>query len=292
MISNKKCLRSGFPAPFSGLLICLWIVVGCGGQPPSNMETKNKIVVATDATLIPMAFNNDRGVLSGFEPDLMNAIAKEAQLDIELINVEWAGLFGGLLTQKFDAVISSVTILEERKQKMAFTIPYLRSGVAMVVRKDTEGVNSLADAKAKNLILAAQIGTTAYFLLEKDSEIKKKGYQQYGHAISDLIKGEVGGVLGESTSTIYYKANKTELFQKIKMTGEIMTEEFYGIVLRKEDTELLKTINVALKNLLTNGMVEQLHDKWELGNAASVPKQGTGDESIKTLEDQSRETGD
>ena len=272
MTSNKKCFHSRLLTPFSGLLICCWVVFGCGDQHPSNMETINKIVVATDATLIPMAFKNDRGVLSGFEPDLMGAIAKEAQLDIEMINVEWAGLFGGLMTRKFDAVISSVTILEERKQKMAFTIPYLRSGVAMVVRKDMEGVHSLADAKGKNLTLAAQLGTTAYFLLEKDPEIKKKGYQQYGHAISDLIKGEIGAVLGESTSTLYYKINEAKLFQKIKMTAEIMTEEFYGIVLRKEDTELLKTINAALKNLLANGTVQQLHHKWKLGSAATVPK--------------------
>ena len=270
MILNKTFFLSGF-------LIPLLIVLGCGDAQPKT-ESQKKIIVATDATLIPMAFNDDQGTLSGFEPDLIQAIAEEAKLDIELINVEWAGLFGGLLTKKFDAVISSVTILEERKQKMAFSLPYLQSGVALVVRKDTEGVNSLEDAKAKNLTVAAQVGTTAYFLLNKDPEIQKKGYQQYGHAIADLIRGEVDAVLGESTGTLYYKANEAELFQKIKMTGEIVTDEFYGIVLRKKDTDLLMTINVALKHLLENDTLQTLHDKWKLGKAASIPKQVTTDD--------------
>ena len=56
------------------------------------------------------------------------------------------------------------------------------------------------------------------------------------------------------------------------MTGEIITEEFYGIVLRKEDRDLLKTINKFLTRLLKNGTVQMLHDKWELGKAAAVPK--------------------
>ena len=79
----------------------------------------------------------------------MRALAKEAGINIRLINVEWAGLFGGLITKKFDMVISSVTVLEERKARMSFSEPYLKSGLALVVRRNQEGINSFADAKKK-----------------------------------------------------------------------------------------------------------------------------------------------
>ncbi len=240
-----------------------------GGSPPP--QAKKRYVAATDATLVPMSFVNDRNRLDGFEIDLMNEIARTAGIDVELVNVEWAGLFGGLLTRKYDMAIASVTVLEERRHKMAFSIPYLQSGLALVVRKETEGVNSIEDAERKFLLVGAQTGTTAYFFLEKYPGIRKKGYQLYGHAIADLIKGEIDAVVGESSGTLYYKNQNREYFEKIKMAGEILTEEYYGIVLRKEDAELLKKINGALKRLLENGFVRQLHGKWELGQAAAVP---------------------
>ena len=243
---------------------------GCGSNNKTD-DLKQTIMVATDATLPPMSFINESKKIDGFEPELFQELAKEANLDIKLINVEWAGLFGGLITKKFDAVISSVTILDERKEKMAFSVPYLKSGLALVVRKDSKEINNLADAKAKKLLVGAQVGTTAYFLLEKEPDIKKKGYQLYGHAIADLIKGEINAVLGESSGTLYYKSRDAEIFEKIKMTGEIMTDEYYGIVLRKNETKLMQQINQSLKVLLSNGTISKLHKKWDLGMAASVP---------------------
>lgn len=218
-----------------------------------------------------MSFINNHNELDGFEIDLIREVAKDARLDIELVNVEWAGLLGGLFTKKYDMVISSVTILDERKQRMAFSIPYLKSGLALVVRKDREGISSLEDAVQKNLRVGAQVGSTAYFFLEKFPGIQKKGYQLHGHAVADLIKGEIDMVVGESTGTLYYKNQEVELFEKIKMVGEILTEEHYGIVIRQEDTELQKKINDALTRLLSTGVVHKLHEKWGLGTAASVP---------------------
>ncbi|MFQ5444626.1 MAG: transporter substrate-binding domain-containing protein [Nitrospinales bacterium] len=249
------------------LLAILLSGSGCGEKASTS-----RLKVAVDATLVPMAFINDEKKLDGFEVELIRAVAKEAGWDIDLVNVEWAGLFGGLITRKYDLAISSVTILEERKERMAFSIPYLKSGVALVVRKDMEGVESLEDIKAKNLTVGAQLGTTAYFLLEKDPAIQVKGYQQYGHAVADMVNGEIDAALGESTATLYYKNQNNEIFQKIKMVVQIMTEEFYGIVLRKEDKKLLEQVNAALSTLLKNGTVSKLHDKWDLGQAASVPE--------------------
>ncbi len=247
------------------LLAATALFSGCG------KETK-QIIAATDATLIPMSFINDKNRLSGFDPVLISAIGMTAGLEIQMVNVEWAGLFGGLITGKFDLVISSVTILEERKKKMAFSAPYLKSGLALVVRKDMEGIGSIEDAKRNNLLIGAQVGTTAYFYLGKDPAYRKKGYQLYGHAVADMIKGEIDAVLGESTGTLYYKNQQKEYFQKIKMVGEILTKEHYGIVLRKDDTELLESVNAALAKLINDGTVKELHDKWDLGKAASVPQ--------------------
>ena len=244
----------------------VFLMAGCDNSPSGKTY-----LVATDATLVPMSFMSVGNDIIGFEPDLMRALAKEAGINIRIINVEWAGLFGGLITKKFDMVISSVTVLEERKTRMSFSEPYLKSGLALVVRRNQEGINSFADAKKNNFLIGAQIGTTAYFFLEKDLSIRKKGYQMYGHAVADLINGEIDAVLGESTGTLFYKNKHKPLFEKIKMVGEIMTNEHYAIVLRKEDTALLTQVNSALQKILKDGTVVRLHKKWDLGQAAQVP---------------------
>jgi len=189
-------------------------------------------------------------------------------MNIKLVNVEWAGLFGGLITNKFDMVISSVTILEERKQRMDFSIPYLKSGLALVVRKDEKNILSFEDAKINSSLVGAQVGTTSYYYLEKEPAIRAKGYQMYGHAISDLINGKVDAVLGESSGTLFLK-NKP-VFQEIKMVGKMLSSEFYAVVLRKNENILLTRINSAIKNLISDGTLEQLHKKWELGQAAQI----------------------
>jgi len=276
MIWPAKKFSAGRSVRLFFLLVLLGMATGCGEQAPENSQSLKKIVVATDTNLVPMAFVDDQNRLTGFEPDLIKAIAELAGFDIEIVSVAFPGLFGGLITGKFDLVISSITILEERKERMAFSIPYLKSGLALVVRKGLEGVRSVEDLRDRKLIAGAQNGTTAYFYLEKYPSLEKKGYDAHGHAVTDLINGKIDAVLGESTGTLYYKNQKKDYFQKIKMVGDILTEEFYGMVLRKEDRELLRKVNRALKKLLADGTVLKLHAKWDLGNSSVVPTTSKG----------------
>ena len=271
MICSAKMLPAIKSIVFFFTMVLLLVLGGCGEKQTEDSHQRPKIVVATDTNLVPMAFVNDQNQLTGFEPDLIKAVADLAGFDIEIVSVAFPGLFGGLITGKFDLVVSSITILEERKERMAFSIPYLKSGLALVVRKDLAGVRSVEDLRDKNLIAGAQNGTTAYFYLEKYPSLKKKGYDAHGHAVTDLINGEIDAVLGESTGTLYYKNQKKDYFQKIKMVGDILTEEYYGMVLRKDDTELLGKVNTALKKLLADGTVQKLHSKWDLGNSSVVP---------------------
>lgn len=255
-----------FPVFIIAAIFASSLLVGCEGIGNHEGGT---YIVATDATLPPMSFMSVGNDMIGFEPDLIRAVAEKAEINIHLVNVEWAGLFGGLITKKFDMVISSVTVLEDRKQRMDFSIPYLKSGLALVVRRDEKTITSFEDAKRNNALIGAQTGTTSSYFLEKESSIKSQEYQMYGHAITDLINGKIDAVLGESSGTLFLK-NKPQ-FQKVKMIGEILSDEFYAVVLRKNENKLMAQINSALKELIADGTVAQLHKKWDLGQAAQVP---------------------
>ena len=253
---------------FLFFVFCVWCL-GCG---QSAQETQNpRLVIAIDATFVPMSFLNDQGELDGFEVDLIKAVAKNSGFDYELVNVEWGGLFGGLITNKFDLVISSITILEERKNRMAFSIPYLQSGVAVLVRKDIQNVDNLEKLAEIKATVGAQINTTSYYFLQKYDGINIKTYEKFGHAVIDLANKGNDGVVGDSVQVNYYFNKNKELTQNARFLGSRMTSEFYGIVLRKDDFDLKQKIDASLTVLLKNGTIQKLHDKWNLGKFAVVP---------------------
>ena len=251
------------------LFVSLFLASAC--QESTAPEPKSRVVVAIDATFIPMSFMNTENQLDGFEVDLIKEVAQESNLKYELVNVEWGGLFGGLITGKFDLVISSVGIIEERKKRMAFSIPYMQSGAAVLVRNNMTDIKSLEDLEEQNATVGAQINTTSHYFLEKYSGIKIKTFEKFGHAVIDLANKGVDAVVGDSVQANYYFRNNKDLEGQARFVGSRMTSEFYGIVLRKEDKELKNKIEASLTRLLKNGTISRLHKKWELGELATVP---------------------
>ena len=264
-----KYLYSNFKILLFASLI--W-AIGCQQNTTPESESKPRVVVAIDATFIPMSFMNAENQLDGFEVDLIKEVIQEAGLEYKLVNVEWGGLFGGLITGKFDLVISSVGIIEERKKRMAFSIPYIQSGAAVLVRNDMMDIGSLKDLEKQNATVGAQINTTSHYFLEKYSGINIKTFEKFGHAVIDLANKGVDAVVGDSVQANYYFRNNKDLTGHARFVGSRMTSEFYGIVLRKEDEQLKSKIDASLTRLLKNGTVSRLHQKWELGEFATVPK--------------------
>ncbi|QPJ64375.1 MAG: transporter substrate-binding domain-containing protein [Candidatus Nitrohelix vancouverensis] len=254
------------------LLFCpILLTTACSEPEPTASAPKKKWIAAVDTTFIPMAFINDRNEKDGFEVDLIHAIAEEAGHEVEIIDVEWGGLFGGLITGKFDMLISSITILEERKKKFAFSIPYLESGVALLARKDLGEISGLEDLESKDGLAGAQINTTSYFYLNQFEKVPQKAYEKIGHALIDLINGGIVAVLGDTTQINYFYNQNEELRQISHIVGQRLTSESYGIVFRQDSAELIHTVNSAITALVEKGRLKELHDKWNLGEFATVP---------------------
>ena len=254
------------------LLITLWVWIGgCQQNTTYGPEPKPQVIIAIDATFIPMSFINSDNEKDGFEVDLIKEVAREAGLKYELINVEWGGLFAGLITKKFDLIISSVGIIAERKKRMAFSIPYLQSGAAVLIRNNIKNVESLEDLEKLNATVGAQINKTSYYFLEKYPDLKIKTFEKFGHAVIDLANNGIDALVGDSVQVNYFLKNNKNLMGQARFMGSRMTSEFYGIVIRKEDKQLKSKIDASLTRLLQNGTIDKLHQKWQLGKFAMVP---------------------
>jgi polar amino acid transport system substrate-binding protein len=229
-----------------------------GGAAPSG--GKLHIVIATDATWPPMEMVDENTEIVGFAIDLMNAAAKAGGFTVEFKNTAWDGIFAGLGAGEYDAVMSSVTITEERKETMDFSVPYINAGQILVVRKETTGVETLDDLKGKPV--AAQIGTTGSFAVEKVPAVELKTYDEIGLAFEDLANGRVEAVVVDNPVAADFALMNPSFKGKLKIVGEPFTEELYGVAVQKGKKEVLDAINKGLNAVLDTDSYEKLVDKW------------------------------
>ena len=236
------------------LVVCLvFAAVSC-------KKKEDKITIATDATWPPMEFINEDKEIVGFDIDLMNAAAEAGGFEVEFKNTAWDGIFAGLANGQYDAVMSSVTITEERKETMDFSVPYINAGQVLIVQQSTSGVDELSDLQGK--AAGAQIGTTGAMEIDKVDGVELKTYDELGLAIEDLANGRISGVVADTPIAADYVLQNDTYKGELKIVGEPFTDEFYGVAVKKGNTEVLETINAGLKKVLDEGVDEELKDKW------------------------------
>lgn len=237
------------------LSVCC-VVSGCSKE---SAKAK-KIVIATDATWPPMEYVDANKNIVGFDIDMFNAVAKEGGFEVEFINQAWDGIFAGLAAKKYDAVVSSVTITDERKKTMDFSSPYVNCGQIIVVKKELNGLDKLSQFEGKKV--GAQIGTTGAIEIAKFNKITLKNYDEIGLAMEDLSKGRIDAVVCDSPIAANYALQNPKYKIILKIVGQPFTTEEYGAAVTKGNKEVLDLINAGLKKVKEKGTNKELEKKW------------------------------
>ena len=242
------------------VMVGLCLVALISSDTFAQAKKVRKVVIATDATWPPMEMVDTNKKIVGFDIDFMNAVAKEAGFQVEYKNTAWDGIFGGLEAKKYDAIISSVTITEERQKKYDFSEPYVIVGQILVIPKTAKNVKVLADLKGKKV--GAQIGTTGSFEIKKIEGVELKTYDEIGLAFEDMVAGRIHGVVCDEPTAAHFALQRAEYKEKFSIAGNPFTEESYGIVVRKGDKELLDLLNKGIRAAKAAKIDEQLKKKW------------------------------
>ena len=242
------------------VIAALFMGVMAPGFVSAQQKQGRTLTVATDATWPPMEMVDTSKNIVGFDIDLMKAIAKEAGVEVVFKNTAWDGIFGGLDAGKYDAIISSVTITDERKKQYDFSEPYINIGQILVVPKTVKNVKTLSDMKGKKV--GAQIGTTGAFEVKKASGVELKTYDEVGLAFEDMAAGRINGVVCDEPTAANFALQRTEYKEKFQIVGETFTKESYGIVVKKGNKELLDMLNKGIAAVKSKGIDGQLKKKW------------------------------
>jgi arginine/lysine/histidine/glutamine transport system substrate-binding/permease protein len=187
----------------------------------------------------------------------MRAIGKEADLNIDFRNLPFDGIIPALQARTVEAAISGMTITAERAQAISFSRPYFRAGLAIAVREDNRTIKNFEDLKGKRI--AVQIGTTGALEATKIPGATVSQFDSAALALQELINGRVEAVVNDKPVTLY--AIKQAGLRGVKVVGELLTEEFYGIALPK-NSPYLQLINDALGRVIESGQYDAIFRQW------------------------------
>ena len=219
-----------------------------------------KVRVASDATWPPFEMVDETTKeLTGFDIEMMTAIAKEAGLDIEFVNVGFDPLLAGMAQCQYDAAISAMTITPERQANMLFSDPYLNAGQIVTVQIANTTINSKDDLAGKTV--GAQIGTTGAIEVGNIAGATLTTFDTVDLAYLALQNGQIDAVVADSPTAAGFVAQNAD---KLKMVGTVFTDENYGIAICKTKPELQAKINQGLAAIKANGTFDALLTKYDL----------------------------
>lgn len=223
--------------------------------PLAHAADNNVIRVATDATFPPLEFVQN-GKRTGFDIDLVEAIAKELGKKVQWVDIDFKGLIPGLIANRFDVAASGIYMTPERRQVVDFTDPYYRGGLAVLV-KDNSSIKTPADLDGKKV--SVQVGTKSVSFLKDNYPKVQRVEVEKNQEMFDLVSiGRAdAAVTGRPAADQFAKTRKD-----MRVLDKGLTTELYGYALRKDEAPLTAQINKALQTLRTNGVYDALVIKW------------------------------
>lgn len=244
------------------LLLCAVLVLfGLGSfafaSTLDEIKARGKIYIGTDATYPPMEFRDEKGEIVGFDIDLGRAIAEELGVEAVFIDTAWDGIFPALDAGKFDIIISSTSITEERLKSKEMSDPYYVTSQAIAVRKDNDTIKGPEDLKGK--VVAVQIGTTGDLAVSEMEGVTVKRFDTIDKAYMEVLHGRADAVVNDLSEVAY----RMKMLPDMKIVATFREgEEKYGVTMRKGDLELLAAINEALRKIKESGKYDEIYRKW------------------------------
>ncbi len=202
------------------------------------------------------------GEIVGFDADVIAEISNRTNYDIKLQNAQFDAIIPSIQSGQFDGGISAFTITEDRKQQVAFTIPYYDNALLVGIRSDTSDITQPEHLEGRNV--CTQVGTTSESWLRTNVGATNETLvllNSFPQCAESLKRGDVDAMMID-------RAAVRELISRsggeLKAAFEIPVDEQFGIAVKKGDTDLLNALNGALRSMKEDGTLQTIMDKWQV----------------------------
>ncbi|OJF77774.1 MAG: ABC transporter substrate-binding protein [Treponema sp. CETP13] len=244
------------------MLFILSISIWAGGQK----DTSNTISFAGSGGYPPFNYMTAEGTIVGFDVDVANEIATRLDKTLDYKTTAWDGIIEGLRAGRYDGILGSMGITEERQKIVNFSTPYYYSGPQLIVQKGSK-INSFEDLTSESKVGVAT-GTT----FEKDAKawgVTVKLYEDDNQTLMELLNGRLDAVLTDRIVGLN-AISKISGGNNLLLVGSVIRTEKMGIAFNKKDSDLCARVNSILEDMRKDGTLQNISEKWFPGSDITV----------------------
>ena len=253
-----------------GIFVSLALFTGCNKASKTDIGllTSGVIKVGMEIGYPPFEYFADDGTTPiGLDVDLATAIAEHLGIKVEFEDTAWEGIFSGLGIDKYDVVMSSVTINGERMQTMDFSNPYIENWQSIVIKKGSPPITSVEDLEG--LLVGYQGATTsddylADMIATGVVNCQVAAYDKVINCFDDLRLGRIDAAIVDSVVSEGYVEREPDVFEITWHQKNVVgaEPELFGVAIKKGNTKLQEAINGALAALEQSGKLDEIRQNW------------------------------
>lgn len=248
-------------------LIVLVALISCTLMVSTGVAKDwSKVRIGVEGAYPPFSYVTPGGDLAGFDIDIAMALGEAMGAEVTLVAQDWDGIIPALLAKKYDAIIASMSVTEERKKKVAFSNKYYNTPAKFICKKGT--IAEFSKEAIKGMAIGVQRATIHDRYLTdnygKDVDVKRYGTQD--EAYLDLTAGRVDMLLADSIALSDGFLKKPEGADYQFIGPDLSDPKWFGdgagIAIRKEDKDLVEKFNMAIDKIRGDGTYKAIQDKY------------------------------
>ncbi|HEY7864435.1 MAG TPA: ABC transporter substrate-binding protein [Psychromonas sp.] len=224
-----------------------------------------QIRIGVEGAYPPFSQTEADGSVTGFDIDIANALCAEMQAKCTLVKQDWDGIIPALLARKYDAIIATMDITEERKKRVAFSNKYQHIPARFVALKGAE-YQATPEFMAGKKVGVQRATSMDLYISDNYPQAQIKRYGSADEAYLDLKAGRLDYVMADSAAISGGLLAK-EGGDKFALIGPKLNDpkwfgEGAGIAVRKQDKDLVEQFNAAIKAIRADGTYQKIQDKY------------------------------
>lgn len=222
-----------------------------------KIEAAGKLSVALSGAFPPFSFVDESNKVVGFDVDIGSELARRLKVEPQIVTTAWDGIIAGLVTGRYDSIVGSMGITDERKKAVAFVGPYYRSGLGLFIRKGG-AVKSLDELSGK--MIGVTLGETSEKWVRDQNKFEVRTYKGLPEMLLDLNAGRVDAVVADDVPVLLAIRKNNTPVEQIK--DERLPKFDIGIAIRKDSPELAAAMQKALDAMMADGTYAAISQKW------------------------------
>lgn len=240
----------------TGAVLAAFALVGGASIAPASAAGTPTIVVATEGTYAPFSYHaTANGPLTGYDVDVIKAVAAKAGLKVQFKETTWDTIFAGLEAKRFDVIANQVTITDARKAKYAFSVPYTVDREVVVARKDSKITKTSEIAG----LVAAQSATSNHRTEAETLGAKIEVVPGFTESLALVTAQRVDVTLNSQLAVLEYLQNNKN--SNLKIAATFASTDNQALVTLPKNKYAAK-LNSALKALIANGTIAKIGKKY------------------------------